>query len=150
MGLVGAVVGILAEDYAFHGVQGCVSRPWCFISLIIRREKTGCAIVESYQEYTSAAGGKIFFPLSCSLFRKRFRSRKSLVTTSSFSWDSQLSSSDAISKASRSFCSGVSFSTHFALSNFGMDAADAAGEGAAAVEVKMDAAVVAVVDALDL
>ena len=37
---------------------------------------------------------------------------------SSFNWDSQVSSSVSISKASRSFCSGVSFSSHFALSNF--------------------------------
>lgn len=68
------------------------------------------------------------------------------MTTSSFSEASQLSSSDAISNASRSFCSAVSLSTHFALSNF------AAGGGAAVVEVEMDAAVVvvvAVVDAVD-
>lgn len=27
MGLVGAVVGILAEDYDFDGVKGCVAGP---------------------------------------------------------------------------------------------------------------------------
>ena len=91
----------------------------------------------TYHEYTSAAGGKIFFPASFSLFRKRFRSRKSLLTTSSFSCASQLSSSDAISSASRSFCSAVSFSTHLALSNLGAGSATAA----AAVAVKTDAVV---------
>lgn len=109
----------------------------------------GIGIITTDHEYTSAAGGKIFFPLSCSFFRKRFKSRKSFVTTSSFSWDSQLSSREAISSASRSFCSGVSVSTHFALSNFANGAADAARDGAAAVEVKMDAVVVAVIDAVD-
>ena len=108
-------------------------------------ENVEVTIAQTYHEYTSAAGGNIFFPLSCSFLRKRFKSRKSLVTTSSFNWASQLSSSDAISNASRSFCSGVSFSTHFALSNFGNGAADSAGIGAAGVEVKMDAVVVAVV-----
>ena len=104
----------------------------------------------THHEYTSAAGGKIFFPLSCSFFRKRFRSRKSFVTISSFNWDSHVSSRDAISSASRSFCSGVSFSTHFPLSNFGSGAAFAsATDGAAAgADVKMDAVVV-VADAVD-
>ena len=104
----------------------------------------------THHEYTSAAGGKIFFPLSCSFFRKRFRSRKSFVTISSFNWDSHVSSRDAISSASRSFCSGVSFSTHLPLSNFGSGAAFAsAADGAAAgADVKMDAAVV-VADTVD-
>ena len=102
----------------------------------------------TYHEYTSAAGGKIFFPLSCSFFRKRFKSRKSFVITSSFSWDSQLSSKEAISSASKSFCSGVSFSTHFALSNLGTGAAGSAEDEAAAVEVNMDAVVVAAVDSV--
>ena len=70
------------------------------------------------------------------------------MTISSFSWDSQLSSREAISSASRSLCSAVSFSTHFPLSNFDNGAAASAGAGPAAVEVKMDA-VVAVVDAMD-
>lgn len=104
----------------------------------------------THHEYTSAAGGKIFFPLSCSFFRKRFSSRKSFVTISSFNWDSQVSSKDAISNASRSFCSDVSFSTHFPLSNLGSGAAASAGGGAAAAaDEKMDAVVVAVVDAVD-
>ena len=104
----------------------------------------------THQEYTSAAGGKIFFPLSCSFFRKRFRSRKSFVTISSFNCDSHVSSKDAISSASRSFCSGVSFSTHFPLSNLGSGAAfaSAAAEGAAGADVKMDAVVVGA-DAVD-
>ena len=42
----------------------------------------------------------------------------------------------------------MSFSTHFPLSNFGSGAADSAGGGAAAADVKMDA-VVAVVDPVD-
>lgn len=106
----------------------------------------------TYHEYTSAAGGKIFLPLSCSFFRKRFKSRNSFVTISSFNWDSQVSSKEAISSASKSFCSGVSFSTHFALSNLGNGAAaSAAAAGraaAAAADVKIDA-VGAVVDAVD-
>lgn len=81
--------------------------------------------MEVYHEYTSAAGGNIFFPASCSFFRKRFRSRNSLLSTSSFNCASQLSSNDWISNASRSFCSGVSFSTHFSLSNLGPFAAGA-------------------------
>ena len=106
--------------------------------------------VVTHHEYTSAAGGKIFFPLSCSLFRKRFSSRKSFVTISSFNWDSHVSSKDAISSASRSFCSGVSFSTHFPLSNLGNGAvfASDAAAGAAAADVKMDAVVVGA-DAVD-
>ena len=105
----------------------------------------------THHEYTSAAGGKIFFPLSCSFFRKRFRSRKSFVTISSFNCDSHVSSNDAISNASRSFCSGVSFSTHFPLSNLGKGAAFASAAAAdvpAAADVKIDA-VVAVVEAVD-
>ena len=70
------------------------------------------------------------------------------MITSSFSWDSQLSSREAISSASRSFCSGVSFSTHFALSNLGTGAVGSAEDEAAAVEVKMDAVVVAAVDSV--
>ena len=105
----------------------------------------------THQEYTSAAGGKIFFPLSCSFFRKRFRSRKSFVTISSFNCDSHVSSNDAISNASKSFCSGVSFSTHFPLSNLGSGAAfaSAAAEGPAGADVKMDAVVVVGADAVD-
>ena len=72
-----------------------------------------------------------------------------MVTTSSFNWDSQLSSSEAISSASRSFCSGVSFSIHFALSNFGKGATDSAEDGATAAEVKIDAVVAAVVEMVD-
>ena len=106
----------------------------------------------THHEYTSAAGGKIFFPLSCSDLRKRFRSRKSFVTISSFNWDSHVSSSDAISSASRSFCSAVSFSTHLLLSNLGNGAVFAsvvaAAGGPAAADVKMDA-VVAGADAVD-
>lgn len=115
----------------------------CFIIMI----RVMCGPL-TYHEYTSAAGGKIFFPLSCSFFRKRFKSRNSFVTISSFNWDSQVSSNEVISSASKSFCSGVSFSTHFALSNLGNGAAASAGGGAAAADVKMDA-VVAVVDAVD-
>ena len=115
----------------------------CFIIMI----RVMCGPL-TYHEYTSAAGGKIFFPLSCSFFRKRFKSRNSFVTISSFNWDSQVSSNEVISSASKSFCSGVSFSTHFALSNLGNGAAASAGVGAAAADVKMDA-VVAVVDAVD-
>lgn len=70
-----------------------------------------------------------------------------MVTISSFSCESQLSSREAISKANRSFCSGVSFSTHFFLSNFDNGAAASASGGATAADVKMDA-VVAVVDVL--
>ena len=76
-------------------------------------------MLKAYHEYTSAAGGKIFFPASCSFLRKRFNSKKSLLSKSSFNCANQLSSNDWISKASKSFCSGVSFSTHFALSNLG-------------------------------
>ncbi len=71
------------------------------------------------------------------------------MRTSSFSWDSQLSSREAISSASRSFCSGVKFSIHFALSNFGKGAADSAEDGATAAEVKIDAVVAAVVEMVD-
>ena len=46
-------------------------------------------------------------------------SKKSLLSTSSFNCASQVSSKDSISNANNSFCSGVSFSTHFALSNLG-------------------------------
>lgn len=69
------------------------------------------------------------------------------MTISSFNWDSQVSSKEAISSASKSFCSGVSFSTHFALSNLGKGAAASAagGGGAAAADVKM----AAVADAVD-
>lgn len=103
----------------------------------------------TYHEYTSAAGGKIFLPLSCSFFKKRFSSRNSFVTISSFNWDNQVSSKEVISSASRSFCSDVSFSTHFALSNLGNGAvASAAGGAAPAADVKMDA-VVAGVDVVD-
>ena len=76
-------------------------------------------MLKAYHEYTSAAGGKIFFPASCSFLRKRFSSKKSLLSRSSFSCANQLSSNDWISKANKFFCSGVSFSTHFALSNLG-------------------------------
>ncbi len=100
----------------------------------------------AYHEYTSAAGGKIFFPASCSFLRKRFSSKKSLESTSSFNCASQLSSNDWISKANKSFCSGVSFSTHFALSNLGTVAVEAeetvlatVSTGAVVVLVVMDA-----------
>ena len=76
-------------------------------------------VLKAYHEYTSAAGGKIFFPASCSFLRKRFSSKKSLLSRSSFNCANQLSSNDWISKANKSFCSVVSFSTHFALSNLG-------------------------------
>lgn len=64
------------------------------------------------------------FPASLSRFRKRFSSRNSFVRTSSFSAASHVSWSEWISKASRSFCSWESFSTHAFLSNFcvGVDA----------------------------
>ena len=44
-------------------------------------------------------------------------SRNFLLRISSLSCDSQLSCRVSISSASKSFCSGVSFSSHFALSN---------------------------------
>ena len=75
------------------------------------------------------------------------RSKNSLLVTSSFNCASQLSSNDWISKASRSFCSGVSFSTQFALSNFGVGVAAAEGAVLAAVNTE---AVVAVVEAVGL
>ena len=74
------------------------------------------------------------------------------MTISSFNWDSHVSSRDAISSASRSFCSGVSFSTHFPLSNLGSGAAfaSAAADGPAeAADVNMDAVVVVGADAVD-
>ena len=120
----------------------------CALLVTLVNVHYGLVRLLTHHEYTSAAGGKIFFPFSCSFFRKRFRSRKSFVTISSFNWDSQVSSNDAISSASRSFCSGVSFSTHFPLSNLGNGAAASAGGGAAAADENMDA-VVAVVDAVD-
>ena len=42
-----------------------------------------------------------------------------MLSTSSFNCASQVSSNVSISKANNSFCSAVSFSTHFALSNLG-------------------------------
>ena len=38
VGLVGAVVGVLAEDYAFDRVQGSVAGPFvcCIVSLLVR------------------------------------------------------------------------------------------------------------------
>lgn len=37
VGLVGAVVGVLAEDYAFDGVEGRVAGPFfCCVSLLVR------------------------------------------------------------------------------------------------------------------
>lgn len=72
-------------------------------------------------------------------------SKKSLLSTSSFNCASQLSSNDWISRASNSFCSGVSFSTHFALSNLGAGVEAEETElatvrtGAAVVPVVMDA-----------
>ncbi len=56
---------------------------------------------------------------------------------------SQLSCNDWISNASKSFCSGVSFSIHFALSKIGAGAAAIAG-GAA-----LEAMAVVVVEAVD-
>lgn len=77
------------------------------------------------------------------------RSKKSLLTTSSFNCASQLSSKDWISNANKSFCSGVSFSTHFALSNFGAGTAAAAVDVLAAVKTEAVVAV-AVAEAVDL
>ena len=82
------------------------------------REKDEGREREMNQEYKSSAGGKICLPASLSFFKKRFKSRKSLVRTSSFSTASQLSCNDMISIASRSFCSGVNFSIHFSLLKF--------------------------------
>jgi len=68
------------------------------------------------QEYTSSAGGKIFFPEARSDFRKRLRERNSGVTSSSFRWASQDSWRVAISRVKSSFCSGVSLATQAFLS----------------------------------
>jgi hypothetical protein len=59
-------------------------------------------------------------PDSISLLRKRLRLRKLGVNISSFRCASQLSSSVSISSFSNVLCSGVSFATHFALSNLGV------------------------------
>ena len=68
---------------------------------------------------------------------------------SSFSTASQLSSSVSISSASKSFCSGVSFSTHFALSNLGAAGAGVAASGLAeVVAVEIEVAVTVVDGAL--
>ncbi len=99
----------------------------------------------SYHEYTSGAGGKIFCPPICSLLRNRFKARKSLLRSSSFRCASQLSSSVSISRARRSLCSGVSFSTHFALSNLGAGAV----VGLAAVGFDLNIGAAVVVDAVD-
>lgn len=73
----------------------------------------------TYQEYTSSIGGKIVLPASFSFFKNLFRSRNSLLTISSFNCANQLSCSVSISSVNNSFCSSFSFSSHFALSNFG-------------------------------
>ena len=83
------------------------------------------------QEYTSGAGGKICFPAWCSCLRKRLSSRNEGLVTSSLRGPSHDSCRYSISNASRSFCSGLSFSTHFALSNL-VVGADAEAAGAAA------------------
>lgn len=72
-----------------------------------------------YQEYTSSAGGKIFFCPSCSFLKNLFKSKNSLLSNSSFNTANQLSSSVSISRPKSSLCSVVSFSAHFFLSNFG-------------------------------
>lgn len=71
-----------------------------------------------------------------------------MLTTSSLSCASQLSSSDWISNASKSFCSGVSFSIHFALSNFSAGNA-ALAAGATPAAVKVEAGVVVPSEAVD-
>lgn len=57
-------------------------------------------------------------PASRSRLRNRFSSRNSLLRISSFNCASQVSCMLWISSASRSFCSGVSFSIQACLSNF--------------------------------
>ena len=73
---------------------------------------------DTNQEYTSSAGGNIFFPVSCSFFKNFFNSRKLLLVTSFFNSFSQLSSRVPISKANKSFCSALSVLTQASLSNF--------------------------------
>src|ERR1039457_1042712 len=85
------------------------------------------------QEYTSFIGGKIFFPLSISLFKNRFKSKKSLVTISFFNSFNQLSCKVSISNFKRSFCSSVSVLTQASLSNL-----IAGREAVASVEVEPD------------
>lgn len=70
------------------------------------------------QEYTSSAGGNIFFPASCSFFKNLFNSKKSLLVISSFNSFNQLSCRVPISNARRSFCSALNVLTHASLSNF--------------------------------
>lgn len=86
-------------------------------------------VPETYQEYTSSMGGKIVFPLSFSFFKNLFRSKKSLVSISSFNCASQLSCNVSISKVSNSLCSGVNFASHFSLSNLGAAMGGSAGLG---------------------
>src|SRR5438046_2979074 len=75
----------------------------------------------------SASGGNTVFPLLFSRCRNRLSSRNPSDKISSFRCASQLSCSVSISSFSSSFCSGVSFSTHLALSNFGVATGAAGG-----------------------
>ena len=91
-----------------------------------------------YQLYTSADGGKIFFPDSASDFRNRLRSRKALLVTSSFNAPSQLSCNVLISSARSSFCSCVSFAIQASLSNLTGSVAGAVGDDAGADGLAVD------------
>lgn len=76
-------------------------------------------------------GGKIVAPDSHSRLRKRFKSKKFLVRSSSRNSASQLSCSVSISSFNKSRCSSVRLDTHFCLSNF--DDADAEAVAAIAL-----------------
>lgn len=67
----------------------------------------------------SSGGGKIFLEPAISLARNLFRSRNSLLVTSSLRCASQLSSRVSISSRSSSFWSSLRPATHLALSNVG-------------------------------
>lgn len=133
VGLVYVVVGILSDHDCFDCIEGCVARPDVLVlDMLVMEWRKGYSM---YQEYTSAAGGKIFAPASCSFFRNRFRSRNSLVNISSFNSFSQVSSSVSISNPSSSFCSGVNFLTQASLSNL-----VGAGSGAATLDLSEEEA----------
>ena len=96
----------------------------------------GLCFQGSYQLYTSSNGGNTFLPESTSLCRKRFSSRKSLLTTSSLRCASQLGSRVSISSFKSFLCSSERLETHLSLSNLtcGASVEDALGDEDGLVE----------------
>lgn len=74
MGLVGAMVRVLAQNDGLDSVKRSVMRP-VVPSCKLVKTNSNAYYTHTYQEYTSFIGGYTVFPLASSFFRNRFNSR---------------------------------------------------------------------------